>query len=183
MIRVALFLFVLSASALQVAALQPDPRPTERYHEGAKAFIDGDNAAALAAVEAGLAVAPNDPRLTALRDLIQQQQQEQDQQDGGQQDDAQNSDPGDEGDEGDSSDQGSDPPPGDDGQEAEADQTNTGDQDPTEAGQAPPSMGEPGQMTEAQAQRLLDAVGGEEELLLRQLRRAPTQARRTDKDW
>jgi len=38
-------------------------------------------------------------------------------------------------------------------------------------------------MTRAQAERILDAVGGEEELLLRELRRAPTQRSRSDKDW
>jgi hypothetical protein len=38
-------------------------------------------------------------------------------------------------------------------------------------------------MSAAQAERILDAVGGEERLLLRELRRAPTQRRRSDKDW
>ena len=56
--------------------------------------------------------------------------------------------------------------------------------DPT-SGDAPPQpqMGEPDEMTAAQADRILDAVGGEERLLLREIRRAPAQRRRSDKDW
>ena len=39
-------------------------------------------------------------------------------------------------------------------------------------------------MSRAQAERILDAVGGDERLLLRELRRqSQPRARRTDKDW
>ena len=38
-------------------------------------------------------------------------------------------------------------------------------------------------MSRAQAERILDAVGGEERLLLRELQRRPTRSRRADKDW
>ncbi|PAP78541.1 hypothetical protein [Rubrivirga marina] len=184
------FVLLLAAVALVARAQAPrGPSPTEQYHVGAQAYIDGDNARALQAVEAGLAVAPDDAKLQALRDLLQQQQQEQDQQDGGQPDDAQNQDPGDQGDEGDQGEDGDQSrqpeQPDDGGQEAEQDQTRTQQPDEAGSGDAPPQPAsrEPDEMTASQAERILDAVGGEERLLLRELRRAPTQRRRSDKDW
>ena len=167
------------------------PSPRDLYHRGARQFIDGEKAAALASVEAGLAQAPDDARLRALRDLIRQQQDEQDNQDGGQQDqDAQNQEGGDQGQQGDQGegDQGrdeseqDDQPPADE-PEAQRDQTNTAPPRSTAPGQAPPQSGQTDEMTAAQADRILDAVGGEERLLLREMRRAPTQRRRSDKDW
>ena len=189
MTRIAL-LFAAVALLAQAQTPRPGASPAAQYHTGAQAYIDGDNARALSAVNAGLAVAPDDARLQALRDLIQQQQDEQDNQDGGQQNQqADNSDAADQGDEGDQGENGDQPPPNQpdeqDGPEAEADQTGT--QPPTDptSGEAPPQpqMGEPDEMTAAQADRILDAVGGEERLLLREIRRAPTQRRRSDKDW
>ena len=179
---------LLAAVALLAQAPPPGPAASERYHAGAQAFIDGDNARALQSVEAGLAVAPDDAKLQALRDLIQQQQDEQDNQDGGQQDDAQNSDPGDQGDDGQQGESGDQPPDqpgdGDDGPEAEQDQTRTASPQDAQSGEAPPDAARaPDEMTRAQAERILDAVGGEEQLLLRELRRAPSQRSRSDKDW
>lgn len=180
---------VLAAVALLAQAPPPGrggASAADRYHQGAQAFIDGDNARALQAVDEGLRRAPDDARLRALRDLIEQQQEGQDNQDGGQQDPADNSDANDDGQEGEQGQDGQQPPPeqNEGGPEAEQDQTRT----------APPSQGgsgddmrempaRPGEMSRAQAEQILDAVGGEERLLLRELRRAPTQRRRSDKDW
>ncbi len=181
---------VILASA-GIAQTAPGPSARDLYHRGARQFVDGEQAAALAAVDAGLAQAPGDARLQALRDLIQQQQDEQDNQDGGQQDqDAQNSEAGDQG-EGDQGENGQGPedqtekdgPPSEDGPEAERDQTNTAPPQSAAPGQAPPPAGQAGEMTATQADRILDAVGGEERLLMREMRRAPTQRRRSDKDW
>ena len=176
-------LLALAAVALVAQAPppgQPDPSAADLYHQGAQAFVDGDNAAALQAVDAGLGRAPDDARLQALRDLIEQQGQQDDSQDGGQRDPAENADPGDGGQEGSEGDEGTgEPGPPEDG-EAAADQTRA----------APPPQGDEaqdaaprGEMSRAQAERILDAVGGEERLLLRELRRAPTQRPRSDKDW
>lgn len=178
--------------------------PAERYHEGARAFVDGETERALAAVEAGLRAAPDDGRLRALRDLIQQEQEEQDHQRSGQDQDQQEG--GEEGDGGEQDDAGerqpgdADRPPADD-PEAEQDQTRTPPQDPSAAdpeseqnpsgrqagqgGATPEGQGEapPGQMSRAQAERLLDAVGGEERLLLEEMQRRPTRGRRSEKDW
>ena len=198
-------LLLLLALAVPVVLAQrapggPSVSATERYHAGAQAFIDGDMARASAAVEAGLQVAPNNARLQALRDLIEQNQDQQDQQQGGQNsDDAQNESGGEneqEGDEGQNGDSQNQPPPPEE-PGAEQDQTRTQPQNPGQqqdgqggrddapstAGQASQADATPGEMSRAQAERILDAVGGQEQLLLRELRRAPTRGRRTDKDW
>lgn len=182
-------LLSLAVLALLAQAPPPGPPAEARYHAGARAFIDGDDARALASVEAGLALAPDDARLRALRDLIQQQQDQQDDQGGDQQDEADEQDAGDQGEDGDQGESGEQPsqeePPGDEGPEAEQDQTRTESPSEAQAGEAPPQPAarEPDAMTPAQAQRILDAVGGEEQLLLRELRRAPSQRSRSDKDW
>lgn len=180
---------ILAALALALLAqAQPAGRAEAQYHVGARAYVDGDDARALQAVEAGLEAAPDDPKLQALRDLIQQdQEQEQDDRDGGQQSpDQQNADPGEDGEQGDpgEGEQEPEPPENEDGQEAERDQTQTAPpQNPQAGDQSPQASRAPEEMTRAQAERILDAVGGEERLLLRELRRAPTQRRRSDKDW
>ena len=205
MIRLGLLL----ALVVPVALAQRAPRtaagaqdaPSARYHAGARAFIDGDMAQARAAVDAGLRIAPDHARLQALRDLIEQDQQEQDQQQGGQnRDQAQNQSSGEEGQDGDEGAGGETPdqPPPAEEPEAEQDQTRTTPQDPGQEqegsdgrdtrqdGDAEPGQAEAmpeGTMSRAQAERILEAVGGEERLLLRELRRAPTRGRRSDKDW
>jgi len=173
-------LFLLAAVALLAQAPPPRGSAVDLYHAGAQAYIDGDNAQALQSVDAGLAIAPDDPKLTALRELLEPP--EQDPQDGGQDQESEDPQDGDEGE------PNPDAPPQDDpsgdGQDAKSDQAPN---DPAEAqsGEAPPQPAgrEPQAMTRAQAERILDAVGGEEELLLRELRRAPTQRSRSDKDW
>lgn len=203
MTRLALLLALAVPVALAQAPRGPAAGrdvPTERYHEGARAFVDGEMGRARAAVEAGLRAAPDDARLQALRALIEQQE-EQDQQQGGQDQDRQ--DGGEDRDGGPQEQDGEDspgdrrPPPPDD-PEAEQDQTRTQPQDPgdsdseetqggrqTGAGGAPEAEAEApqGQMSRAQADRILDAVGGEERLLLEELQRRPTRGRRSEKDW
>ena len=178
--------------------------PVAKYHEGAQAFIGGDVAAASAAVQAGLAAAPDSERLQKLRDLIEQEQEEQDQRRGGQQDpDGTNQDTeGERDDEGESGGSGPNAPPEDEEAGAGRDRTDTqtptpgdagGEQDgPDGAGRSvgdggpTPPGGEAvpeGRMSRAQAERILDAVGGDERLLLRELRPRSSGGRRSDKDW
>lgn len=200
MTRLALALVLLVPVALAQRAPRTQDVAAERYHAGAQAYVAGDVARAKTAVDSGLRVAPNNARLQALRDLIEQDQQEQDQQQGSQNsDDAQNQSGGDEGQEGDQGQSGQNPnqPPPPEEPEAEQDETRTQPQDPGQqqdgqsnrqngqagAGQEAEEAVPQGEMSRAQAERILEAVGGEERLLLRELRRAPTQGRRTDKDW
>ena len=179
----------LAAAALLAQGPAPSapqaagPSPADLYHTGARAFVNGENGAARRAVEAGLARAPGDARLQALKDLVDQQDQEGGRQDGGQQDPSDNSDPGEQGQDGEQGENGEGSPDRpEDGQDAEPDQTRTAPPPQAAEGGAPPARPR-GEMSAAQAERILDAVGGEERLLLRELRRAPSQRSRSDKDW
>ena len=210
MTRPALLLCALLASAALAQSAGTGVRgvdPVAKYHQGAQAFIGGDVGQARAAVQAGLQADPDNARLRALRDLIEQEQEEQDQRQGGQQDqDGERQDTEgereDEGGEGGSG-QEQPAPPDESGPEAERDQTQTQEPPPGDVGGedeqdrdgAGQSVGEggptppggeavpEGQMSRAQAERILDAVGGDERLLLRELRRSSVRARRSDKDW
>ena len=193
-LRLALLTLALSAPVLAQA-----PVAADAYARAAGLFIDGESEQAEAIAEQGLRQAPNDAKLQALLDLIRQQQESQDNEGGGEQDDEGESDAGEPNE--DSQDgQGQQDRPGDDGQQAEQDQTRADGQDgegddasdrqpegarPGEGGETPqqPMSGQPQQMSAEQAGQILDAVGGEERLLLREMRRRPTRMRRSDKDW
>ncbi len=156
------------------------PAAVDRYHEAARLYVDGQNAPALAAAEEAVRLAPGDQKAAALRDLIKQQQDNQDQQkdqDQQRDQDQQNQD------------------------QQDQDQQQQDEQKPDDAGQqnppnAPPSTGQNPQntpsdqpqagdehMSRDQAERILDAVGGDERQVLRQIRRAPSRARTNEQDW
>ena len=195
------FLCLTLALAAPVVAQQAPSSAPGAYDQAAGLFIDGDNAQAEAAALAGLQAAPNDAKIQALLDLIRQQQPPQDGS-GGEQDDENQDQPDEPQDDGEDGSQGQqqDTPP-EERQEAEQDQTRTSPQEgegeesetpsqpegaqPGEGGDTPQqNMPVPeGQMSAEQAGRILDAVGGEERLLLRELRRRPSRMRRSDKDW
>lgn len=196
-------LVILIAAAVSVFAAAAQTRGSgasaaSSYHSGAQLFINGETERASSVVDAALAKSPDDARLKALRDLINQQQEQDQSQEHNQSDDQ------DSGDEGESGDSGQESP-GNDGQgpqppernEAERDQTanrqqNEGGEDQTEgnkSGDRSPNASQPsqatpqGRMSQAQAQRILDAVAGDERLLLEEMRREPSRVRRNDKDW
>jgi len=200
MTRLRLLLLTLTLAAPVVAQQAPSSSPGV-YDRAAGLFIDGDSETAEAAAVEGLRAAPNDAKLQALLDLIRQQQPPQDGGGGDEQneeDQEQPDEPQDEGDDGSDGQQQQNAPP-DERQEAEQDQTRTSPQDgeesespqqpegaqPGEGGDTPQDAAPvpEGQMSEEQAGRILDAVGGEERLLLRELRRRPSRMRRSDKDW
>ncbi|GAB5537597.1 MAG: hypothetical protein Rubg2KO_38460 [Rubricoccaceae bacterium] len=191
------------ALAIPVVAQQAPSSSPDAYDRAAGLFIDGDSENAEAAAVEGLRASPNDAKLQALLDLIRQQQPPQDGGGGEEQNDEnqeQPEDPQDGGEDGSDGQQQQDAPP-DERQEAGQDQTRTSPQEgegeesetPSEPEGAQPGEGSDtpqtevpvpeGQMSAEQASRILDAVGGEERLLLRELRRRPSRMRRSDKDW
>ncbi|HEX8386809.1 MAG TPA: hypothetical protein VF576_11535 [Rubricoccaceae bacterium] len=142
------------------------PEAVERYHEAARLYVDGQNAPALEAAEAAVALAPTDAKAVALRDLIRQQQPP----------------------------QGSPPPPQedesppDDGDGPPPPQEPPSGPPPPQPPQEGPGTDSPGaegepRMSPEQADRILDAVGGDERLLLRQMRRSPSRVRTNEVDW
>ena len=183
-----LIALALLAATVGIAQTRPaGPTPGDLYHRGAGLFVDGDDESALAAVEAGLARAPGDARLQALKDLILQSQEDAPQDEGQDPQDGQGEQNQDQGGEPEPQDQK--PQESEDGQQGqrppEAERDGTAQQPPQNPGQPqqPQRAGQPDEMTAAQAQRLLDAVGGEERLLLREMQRSTGQNRRSDKDW
>jgi hypothetical protein len=188
-----LFLF-LALGTLTLASAQTAQRgpAADRYHEAARLFIDGETERAAQAADAGLAMAPDNARLQALRDLIRQQEQ-QDEQNQGDDGEPQTDDSGEQEQEGEGQ-------PRDDGagetpperEQAPSDRQQPPSQpqdgsDPADGdrqpGEAPPSAGDPNRMSRDQAERLLEAVAGDERLLLEEMRRAPSRVRRNEKDW
>ena len=163
-------LLAAPALAQRAAPRGPSPEAVERYHEAARLYVDGQNGPALEAAEAAVALAPTDAKAVALRDLIRQQQPPQDTPPPPQDPP---DDPPDDGD-------GPPPPPQDPPEQPEPPQDGPGQSDPQP--QPPGEQGEP-RMSQEQADRILDAVGGDERLLLRQMRRSPSRVRTNEVDW
>jgi hypothetical protein len=173
--RLLLAAALLAAPALAQRAATPrgpsvPPEATERYHEAARLYVDGQNGPALEAAEAAVALAPTNAKAVALRDLIRQQQPPQDSPPPPQ-------DPPD-----DPPDDGDGPPPQDPPDQPQPPQNGPGPSDPQPQPERPGNEGEP-RMSQEQAARILDAVGGDERLLLRQMRRSPSRVRTNEVDW
>lgn len=174
----------------------------EYYHHAAQRYIAGADAEAEAAALAGLALAPDDARLQALLEQIRQRQQESGGQQG--QDESDQQQPGDgpqqQGQEGDEqeSDEGeqeqdgegqpqepSEQPPGEPQSPQPGDAGTQGEQNPGAPGDGAfaPEATEPGQMSRAEAERILQAIEADELQLLRDVQRRQSRPRYVEKDW
>lgn len=189
-----LFLLAILAAPLALAQSASGPDADALYHSAAQAYIGGETEAAVRDAERGLALDPGNAKLERLLELLRQQQPPQD----GEQDQDQESDGSDSQDENEPEDQqqGDDGPESDD--ETERDGTQQERQEPNQEADAdqgrdderqrPPSSPSAGgerremQMSAAEAQRLLDAVAADEELLVERMRR-PSRQRRSERDW
>ena len=183
--RSALLLLLVPALALAqrgpAAPAGPPPAPSaamppeaaERYHEAARLYVDGQNAPALAAAEAAVALAPESRRAVALRDLIKQQQDQQNQQQSPQDQPQDQPAPPDS-----PQDQNGDAPPPPSGQNGQPPPPDDGSPTPSDRPEEPRDG-----MTRDQAERILDAVGGDERQLLRRFRREPSRVRTNEQDW
>lgn len=195
---------------LCVAAPAGAQSVADYYHAAAQAYIGGENAEAEAAAEAGLTLDPTDAKLRALLEKIrernpegsggEQEQQEADQQDEGEgepQDDAQSGEQeGEVESEGEPQNQQQDEQP--QGQQPEepseqepqdeqqGDAGAEGDQPVNPQGggeQLGAFEGEPGQMSRAEAERILRAIEADELELLREVQRRRARPRYVEKDW
>ena len=205
--RIALLLaLAVALVAVPVLAQRAPSAAVEQYRQAAAQYIAGEMESAESAARAGLRIAPDDAKLKALLDLITKDKEEEDG-DQNQDSDGQSGDDGEQesGDASDSSD-GSQDGESDDAQDGPEDDTeakrdgtnrdqdaagendeapqNPGAQRPGEGDATPAgeSAAQAGQMSRAQAERLLDAVGGDEQLLMREMRRMQSRAG-SDKDW
>ena len=194
-----LLLLLLFAAPLAAAQLSRTPGATEYYHNAAKAYVDGETEQAVQQAETGLALDPDNAKLKKLLDLLRQQKPPQDG------DDGQQDDQSDSGDQEGEDDQGQNQQDGQNGERPDSE--NNAERDGTQQKRDQPQDQQEGasggerdrqrpnqptpadagaksgsQMSAAQAQRLLDAVGAEEELLVSRMRR-PSRMRRSDRDW
>jgi hypothetical protein len=169
------------------------------FHEAARQYVADNVAAARRAVEQGLAVAPTDPRLLALRKKLEQGRRPQGggrdssstgSQQGEQNEENDNSDDASKGGQTPSSEQSGDKQPGsqdDPSSEQDGAQSSSGgaggkpgDADVRRQGQG----GQPvDTLSRAQAERLLRALEGQERRLMRRLRTRSATSREVEKDW
>lgn len=200
-----LLLALLIPGALLTAAPVAAQDAETFFHQAAQSYIGKDVPEAKRQVEAGLRVAPSDPKLLALQKKLEQQEQqqsgpsgqgqpqnapqqdqEQKQQAGsqsGEQQDDQQEEGNQEADEESEQPPDEQSPPNDppQGEQESADDASEGQ--PGEA-QRPPSPDPSTTLTEAQAERLLQALQNQEKQLLREVQRGrPARGRPTDKDW
>lgn len=171
------------------------------FHEAAQEYVAGNAAAARRAVEQGLEVAPSDPRLVALRDKLQQDGRP----DGGrdssssassdrsQQDadpSSEEASPGTE----ETSDAGEEERPQPGARDPSSDESSASGQRSSSQRSADPSLrpdttgrggsGRPiDTLSRAQAERLLQALEGQERQLLRRIRTQASEPQRVEKDW
>lgn len=181
----------LAGALLAVLVLPAQAQTAEsHFHTAANQYIGGDNAAALASVNTGLRLAPQDERLNRLKAEIEKQQEQQERQNQQNQENQQGdqqqgqNEPGE-----DDGEQGQNQPhqqdPGEQGQDEQ--QQQQGDQPKPESGEEGEQQGrpqpDPSKLSPAEAERILQALGNEEETLLRRVAKPQTRARRVEKDW
>lgn len=169
------------------------------FHEAARAYIANEVEAARRAVRAGLDVAPSDARLRALRNKLQKDRRPQRHRDStseenGQRENGSNDGDGTDGDgegesrSGEESDETRPRPTASDSTSPEAGgggQPGLSPRSPQE--QPPMAAGRGGRpvdtLSRKQAERLLQALGGQERRLLRQLQRRSSTRETVEKDW
>lgn len=176
---------------------QDAPTGEVYFHEAAQHYLDEQTESALQTVNAGLRVAPDHPKLQALREKLKEQNEQQrsgggsgtgsapDQQQSGSQapngdnpDDANRQTPDGTADTDPRSEQGERER---DASEAASDANQDGapqNAEPSEAPQRPTDT-----LTRTQAERILQALANQEEQLLRQLQKHGSSEQRVEKDW
>ena len=150
--------------ALPAAYAQVAPAD-DFFHNGAQSYLSNNVPAALEVVTNGRAIYPDDVKLKKLEELLKQQQQQQQQQDQPKQ-------------EQDKKDQQQKEQPKDQPQKPQPSKP-----DKQKSGEKQEAKAKPGQMTPAQAARLLDAQKGEEEALVFKPEGKSKDETKPVKDW
>lgn len=172
------------------------------FHEAARQYVAGNDAAAQRAVERGLEQVPTDPRLNALLEKLQQSGRPKRQQDSSsansdnqsqQNTNSSSSNAAEQGesenasrsDDGESQQSGRDTPStGDSGQpDPQSESTASADSSAMQEARRREGGTPTDTLSRAQAERLLRALEGQERQLLRQLRTRSADRRSVEKDW
>jgi cobalamin biosynthesis protein CobT len=195
-------LLVCTCTGLAQAQPNTVQEATPYFHEAAQQYVAADLQRALATVNDGLRIAPDDARLQALREAIQQQRQRSGQGGGGQDDTPQSgqspSDGSDQsGDNSQSQNGNTEQPnrsgeqPNDPSQGEGARGGDTADAPPPDAppeSESGPVAGQSGtqerpSLSQAQAARILRALESQEKQLLRQVLKRDRKPQRILKEW
>jgi hypothetical protein len=169
---------ILLLAGLAVGVLADNPQADSTYfHPAASLYIQGSIAAASNLVARGLTEFPDDGKLKRLKELIEQQQQSeqnQDQQQDDQQQDQNEQDPSEQ-----------DPSEQDQEPQDQNEQNQDQDQDEQEPNEQQPQPEPPRaeQMSEDEAERLLDAMKQEEKNKRLELHPVMGRPVKVDKDW
>ena len=185
-------LALLSLSVVDTA--QAQPADSSYFHRGAHLFIDGSTTEAKSVVMEGLQVTPNDPKLLALRKKLEREQKQQSQSGKNKQQQNKNKQSkGNQSQQDGNNEQSSESEKS--GQQQEQNQQkepSPQDQQKQQAGekqqQSPQTARKvpyrnPEKMSEQQALRILQALGNQEQKLLRELKKAESRPRHVEKDW
>jgi outer membrane biosynthesis protein TonB len=153
---------ILILAALAAAAIADNPEADSTYfHPAASLYIQGSMAAASNLVARGLAEFPDDGKLKRLKELIEQQQQNEQNQDQ----------------------QQNDEPQDDNDRDQEPQDDNDRDQEPQEQTKQQPEPQRAEQMSQDEAERLLDAMKQEEKNKRLELHPVMGHPVKVEKDW
>ncbi|MGI9175626.1 MAG: hypothetical protein ACR2GR_09950 [Rhodothermales bacterium] len=185
-------LFFGLAIGFAVLAAPVQAQTSDDYFHGAGQEYIGDALDdALATVDEGLQTYPDDGKLQALKEKLEEEQENQKQQS-----ESGEEDKGEEGEDqepqGEENESEEEPEQDQEG-ESEQDEPQSGEQeqqsedDPEQSGaqdeQPQPAPQDPTELSQEQAERILQALGDEEEQLLRQVQKLPASPRTVKKDW
>lgn len=188
-----LLLFLLTATGAHAQSA------VDLYHDAARLYVDGQREPAEHAAVQGLALDPGNTRLQTLLARIRQEEppqggqsgepNETDESDSSQDDGQQGRDGAERPDDPAAADQTQAQQPDEDGDtpekqepssEGREDGARPGEGEATPQGDGPV---EPGRMSREEAERILKAVGADEERLLQQMQRQQARPRRVTRDW
>lgn len=181
------FLFYSFALLLLSLPTSARAQPADVYfHDAGQEYIGNALDEALATVSEGLDAYPDDAKLQALKEKLEEERQNQEQQgqggEGEQEPQEQESEPDEQ--RGEEQQNEGEPDEQEEGEE-EQEQTGSGEQEGGEEQDEPPQPApqDPTELSREQAERILQALSNEEEELLRQVQKLPVQPRPVEKDW
>ena len=198
-LNVFFFASTLMLFGLSVAGTaQAQPAGSSYFHRGAHLFIDGSTTEAKGVVMEGLRAAPNDPKLLALKKKLEQQQKQQSQSGKSNQQKKQDQNQQSKSNQGQqkgNNEQSSKSKKSGQQQEQKQQKEQSSQeqqkqqragkqkqqQSPQTARRAP--YRNPKKMSKQQALRILQALGNQEQKLLREIKEAESRPRHVEKDW
>ncbi len=168
---------IATLALFMIAATLLANSPEDYFHTGADRYLDDQLDDALAAVVEGLSRYENDPKLLALKELLERQQEEQDQKDEDREEDQDESDP--------EREDAEDDEDRDEDQDEEPDEEPDGDpdQDPESEDESEPEPLDPEDLSLEDMLRLLQSLDEDEKAYRDEMRIILGDPEDVEKDW